>query len=596
MRQQRDFRHQAEALHHFRRAQRDLRQFRGGGVQVDVRIDDEHLARRQYQRVHRGVHRGSRRLADHAVDVLQVPGRGADGSADHAVGVALAQQHGGDERGPPAHFKFGKLGGDTAAVHEAVVLHPELAVPVVLLGVDDGAVRAQAQPHTKLLDARLEHLGTPDQDGVRDLLFGDDLHGPQHALVLALGEHDARALEPGAPRGRVHRLHDGAGLVHELLQLLLIGVEVGDGPRGDARLHGGLRDGRRDVHDEPRIEGLRDQVVRAEGEIGDAIGAGDHVAVAHAREIGDGAHRGHFHGARDAGGAGVQRAAEDERETQDIVDLVRVVAAARGHDGIVAHRAHFGRQDLGRGVRKREDQRARGHGLDHVWLEHAAGAQTQEDVRADDGFGQRTQLGGLREARLVRVHELGAAFMHQAGEIGEPDVFLGQADVHQQVHAGQRRRTRATDYQLDLVQLLADDREPVQRSRRNNNGGAVLVVMEHRDLHARAQLALDLETLGRLDVLEIDAAKSRFQGGNDFDQLVRVTLVDLDVEHIDVGELLEQHRLAFHHRLGGERPDGAEAENGRAVGDDADQVAARGVAQRGQWIRRDLLAGDGDTG
>ena len=53
--------------------------------------------------------------------------------------------------------------------------------------------------------------------------------------------------------------------------------------------------------------------------------------------------------------------------------------------------------------------------------------------------------------------------------------------------------------------------------------------------------------------------------------------VDLDVEDVDAGEFLEQHRLAFHHRLGGERADIAEAEHGRAVGDHADQVGAAGV-------------------
>ena len=56
--------------------------------------------------------------------------------------------------------------------------------------------------------------------------------------------------------------------------------------------------------------------------------------------------------------------------------------------------------------------------------------------------------------------------------------------------------------------------------------------------------------------------------------------VDLDVEHVDAGEFLEQHRLAFHHRLRRQRADGAQAQHGRAVGDDADQVAARGVAER----------------
>ena len=71
--------------------------------------------------------------------------------------------------------------------------------------------------------------------------------------------------------------------------------------------------------------------------------------------------------------------------------------------------------------------------------------------------------------------------------------------------------------------------------------------------------------------------------------------VHLDVEHVDAGEFLEQHRLAFHHRLAGERPDGAEAEHRGAVGNDADQVGARGVEAGGGGVRRDRLAGGGDA-
>jgi hypothetical protein len=54
-------------------------------------------------------------------------------------------------------------------------------------------------------------------------------------------------------------------------------------------------------------------------------------------------------------------------------------------------------------------------------------------------------------------------------------------------------------------------------------------------------------------------------------------LVDLDVEHVDAGELLEQHALAFHHRLAGQRADVAQAQHRGAVGDHRHQVAARGV-------------------
>ena len=39
---------------------------------------------------------------------------------------------------------------------------------------------------------------------------------------------------------------------------------------------------------------------------------------------------------------------------------------------------------------------------------------------------------------------------------------------------------------------------------------------------------------------------------------------DLDVEDVDAGELLEKHRLAFHHRFRGKRPDVAEARGQRS--------------------------------
>ena len=79
-------------------------------------------------------------------------------------------------------------------------------------------------------------------------------------------------------------------------------------------------------------------------------------------------------------------------------------------------------------------------------------------------------------------------------------------------------------------------------------------------------------------------------------ELVDVVLVDLEVEHVDVGELLEQAGLALHHRLAGQRADVAQAEHRRAVGDDRDQVAARGVLPRAVLVACDLQARLGDAG
>src|SRR5256885_12779514 len=49
---------------------------------------------------------------------------------------------------------------------------------------------------------------------------------------------------------------------------------------------------------------------------------------------------------------------------RSVVDLIGVVRAARGDDGVAAHGLHVFGNDLGVGVGQREDHRTRGH-LDH---------------------------------------------------------------------------------------------------------------------------------------------------------------------------------------------------------------------------------------
>ncbi len=83
----------------------------------------------------------------------------------------------------------------------------------------------------------------------------------------------------------------------------------------------------------------------------------------------------------------------------------------------------------------------------------------------------------------------------------------------------------------------------------------MLVIVENRDLHALAQLRLDEKAFRRLDVLQVNAPESRLQRRNDIDELVRIRLADLDIEHIDACELAEKAALSLHDGLAGERTD-----------------------------------------
>ncbi len=95
----------------------------------------------------------------------------------------------------------------------------------------------------------------------------------------------------------------------------------------------------------------------------------------------------------------------------------------------------------------------------------------------------------------------------------------------------------------------------------------MLIVVHNGDLHLLAQLLLDVKAFGRFDIFQVDAAESRLQRFHDLHEFLRVLLVDLDIEHIDVCEYFEQYALSFHHGLTGLGADIAQSEHGSAIAD-----------------------------
>jgi hypothetical protein len=240
-------------------------------------------------------------------------------------------------------------------------------------------------------------------------------------------------------------------------------------------------------------------------------------------------------------------------------------------------------------IRQRQDQRLARHLRDHLGLEHAGTGQAEEDIGALDDVGERARIRRARVALLVRIG-IGPARIDHAAEVCDRHVFLAQSHRDQQVEAGERRGAGARARDLDLADVLADHLEPVEHCGRDDDRRAVLVVVEHRDLHALAQLPFDVEALRRLDVLEVDAAERGLEGRDNVDEPIRVVLGNLDVEHVDAREFLEQAPLAFHDRLRGKRADVAEAQHRGAVRDHGHEVGARGHVRRFERIVLDQQA------
>ena len=148
-----------------------------------------------------------------------------------------------------------------------------------------------------------------------------------------------------------------------------------------------------------------------------------------------------------------------------------------------------------------------------------------------------------------------------------------EADRLEQFEAGDAGGAGAVADELGVLDVAAGQIERVDQAGGGDDRGAVLVVVEDRNVEQFAQALLDDEALRRLDVFEVDAAPAGAEQLDAIDELVGVLGRDFEIDGIDVGEALEQHRLAFHHRLGRQRAAIAEPEDGGAVGDDGDEIA-----------------------
>ena len=174
--------------------------------------------------------------------------------------------------------------------------------------------------------------------------------------------------------------------------------------------------------------------------------------------------------------------------------------------------------------------------------------------------------------------EAGAPRVERALEVADDHVLhaVGEDDLR----ARDPRGARADDHDLDLAGVLAHHAQRVDQRGEDDDRGAVLVVVEDRDVELGAQPALDLEAARRRDVLEVDPAEARRDRLDEGDDLVGVLGVQAQREGVDARELLEEHRLALHHRHRGRRPDVAQPQHRGAVGHDGDRVALDGQRPR----------------
>ena len=201
---------------------------------------------------------------------------------------------------------------------------------------------------------------------------------------------------------------------------------------------------------------------------------------------------------------------------------------------------------------------------------------------------QRARVGGDGEFRFVDIHTLFALMVNYAARIQHEQVLGSHAQRFEKLAGGDGAGARAVNHDFDLAHVLAGDLQRVEQRRAGNDRRAVLIVVENGNIQFFDEPLFNFEAFRRLDIFQVNAAKGGRQRLADLDNFIRAARSDLDIKDIDIGELLKEHALSFHHRLRRQRTAIAQAQDGAAIGDDGDQVGAGGQLEDGERILVDL--------
>ncbi len=304
---------------------------------------------------------------------------------------------------------------------------------------------------------------------------------------------------------------------------------------------------------------------------------------------------GKLHLVVDLGGADIERPAENPRERQHVVDLIRQIASPGRRDRR-AMRLGLIRKDLRNRVRTGKDDRILCHRLHHLPGQHARSGDSDENVRPPDGLGERTDnMGGICDFCKLgfRGIQIPAAGIDCAAPVADDPFLCARAE--QKLRDRGSGGAGAIYDEADLIHPFFNDFQRVEKPGERDDRSAVLIVMENRDIADFLKPALDLKAARRGYILEVDAAEAAREQRNGPYDIVRFLGADAERDGIHAAELLEEHALALHDRHPGLRANVAEAENRGAVGDDrhgvppASQLVALGE------ILLDLKTGCGDA-
>jgi len=165
----------------------------------------------------------------------------------------------------------------------------------------------------------------------------------------------------------------------------------------------------------------------------------------------------------------------------------------------------------GVGICQGQNDRTVRHGSYHFLAEQSCNRYAKKNVSPLYGIFKLSHVGFPGECSLVRLHIFIPVRIDHTPAVSHHYFFSVHSQLDEQIQTGYPGGPRTGCRETDFSNILANDGQCIEHSRRRYDGRAMLVVVKYGNVKALLERGFDDECSRGLDILEIDATESGFQ-------------------------------------------------------------------------------------
>ena len=215
------------------------------------------------------------------------------------------------------------------------------------------------------------------QDGEANALFLSAYSSLEHVGVCAFSIYHTFGVRASSI---VEVLRELTFLTHQLTQVLAISLPVLNRCASYTAIHRSFGNSHWNLGDKTGVNRFGNEVIRTKGEVAYVVSTVYDIGYRATCQVRNSASSCHLHFLVDGRSSCVECTAEDIGETNNVVDLVRIVCATCTHQNIGASSCSILVWNFGYGVGQCKDDGVVSHGAYHVLCEHIAFWKTYKDI------------------------------------------------------------------------------------------------------------------------------------------------------------------------------------------------------------------------